>query len=434
MDWLTALLLILGLVFIQVALGVWMAVALAISATAALLLLTDFPVVNGFASVAFSTLDSFVFTALPMFIFMGEIMLRSGASEQLYRGLSPLVARVPGRLLHANVLACTIFAAVSGSSAATAATIGGIALPALEKRSYDRGMVIGSLCGAGTLGLLIPPSLAMIVYGAIVGESIGRLFIAGILPGLLLSGLFMGYIALRALANPELAPGLAGDGTYSWADRARGVVAVLPMVSVIVLVLGLIYLGFTTPTEAAAIGVAAAIVMSVARGTFSLPAYWQATMGTIRLTAILAFIVVGAASLSTVVATFRIPQELMGHIAGADLAPLSVMVLICLIYLLLGCVFDGLAMQILTLPVVYPLVTALGYDGIWFGVILVILIEAAQLTPPVGLNLYVLRNISGWPIERIAAASLPYFLILNLAVVLLFVFPAIATWLPGRMG
>lgn len=430
-QWLIALLTIATVVLALVGAGVWTGVALGVAAVACLALLTHFPVVNGLASVAVSSLDGFVFTALPMFILMGEIMFRSGASDQLYSGLVPWVARVPGRLLHSNVLACTIFAAVSGSSAATAATIGSIAIPELKRRGYDEGAVIGSLCGAGTLGLLIPPSLAMIVYGGIVGESIGQLFIAGIIPGLVLAALFMAYITAAALLRPDIAPAAE---TYGWGERWAGLAKLAPMGAVIFLVLGLIYLGVSTATEAAAIGVGAAVLLSVVQRRFSWRMYWEATMAAVKITAMISFIVATAAALSVVVASLRIPQELLSAIAGASLPPIAVMALICLIYVALGCLFDGLAMQILTLPVVYPLVKAMGYDGVWFGIVLVVLIELAQITPPVGLNLYVLRNISGWPIERIAAVSVPYMLILVLMLGLLFLFPSLATWLPAQMG
>lgn len=426
-----ALFAVMSTVLVLVLAGVWMGVALGLAAALSLALLTSFPVVSAFASVSFSSLDSYVFTSLPMFIFMGEIMFRSGASDQLYSGLVPWVEKVPGRLLHSNVLACTIFAAVSGSSAATAATIGSIAIPELKKRGYDEGAVIGSLCGAGTLGLLIPPSLAMIVYGAIVGESIGKLFVAGILPGLLLATLFMAFVVGHALLRPEIAP---PSGSYSWRDRWAGLANIVPMAFVIFLVLGLMYLGVSTATEAAAIGVAAAILLSVVQGRFTWSMYWAATMGAVKITVMISFIVASAAALSVVVASLRIPQELMAHIVAAALPPVLIMTAICAIYVVLGCFFDGLGMQILTLPVVYPIVRAMGYDGIWFGIVLVVLIEIAQITPPVGLNLYVLRNISGWPVERIAAVSLPYLAILVLEIVILFLFPGLATWLPQQMG
>jgi C4-dicarboxylate transporter, DctM subunit len=430
-HWLLALLTISAVVLILVGTGMWTGVALGLAAVLCLTLLTNFPVVNAFASVAFSSLDGFGFTALPLFILMGEIMFRSGASDQLYSGLSPWVAKIPGRLLHSNVLACTIFAAVSGSSAATAATIGSIAVPELKRRGYDEGAVIGSLCGAGTLGLLIPPSLAMIVYGGIVGESIGQLFIAGILPGLVLASLFMIYIATQGVLRPEIAPAAE---TYGWGDRWAGLARILPMGAVIFLVLGLIYLGVSTATEAAAVGVFAAVGLSVLQKRFSWRMYWASTMAAVKITAMISFIVASAAALAVVVASLRIPQELMANIAGAQFPPLAVMAIICLIYVALGALFDGLAMQILTLPVVYPLVKAMGYDGIWFGIVLVVLIELAQITPPVGLNLFVLRNISGWSIERIALVSIPYMLILLLELAILFVFPGLATWLPQQMA
>lgn len=431
MDWLAGLFAISSVVLVLVAGGVWMGAALGLAAVLSLALLTNFPVASTFASVAFSSLDSFVFTSLPMFIFMGEIMFRSGASDQLYSGLAPWVAKLPGRLLHSNVLACAIFAAVSGSSAATAATIGSNAIPELRKRGYDEGAVIGSLSGGGTLGLMIPPSLAMIVYGAIVGESIGSLFIAGIVPGLMLALLFMGFIVIQSLLRPEIAPPAE---TFTWGDRLRGFADIVPMAAVIFLVLGLLYLGVSTATEAAAIGVAAAILLSLLQRRFTWRMYWAATMGAVKVTAMISFIVAGAAALSVTVASLRVPQQLMAEIVQANLPPLVIMTAICAIYVLLGCIFDGLSMQILTLPVVYPIVIGMGYDGIWFGIVLVVLIEMAQITPPIGLNLYVLRNVSGWPIERIAAVSLPYLLILALAVVLLFAFPGLATWLPQKMA
>lgn len=419
------------MVTVLVCAGFWMGVALGIAAVLCLALLTDFAFVASFASVAFSSLDGIVFTALPLFIFVGEIMFRSGASDQLYSGLAPWVAKWPGRLLHSNVLACTIFAAVSGSSGATTATVGSIAVPELKKRGYDESAVIGSLCGAGTLGLMMPPSLALIVYGAIVGESIGQLFIAGLLPALVLALLFISYITVQGIRFPHLAPAAE---TYGWKDRWAGLFKLLPMSGVIFLILGLIYMGISTPTESAAIGVAAAVGLSVVRGRFTWRMYGEATMATVKITAMISFIVASSAALSVVVASLRIPQELMSSIVGTQLSPLLVMSAICLIYLVLGTLFDGLGMQIMTLPVVYPLIKAMGYDGIWFGIVLVVLIEIAQITPPVGMNLFVLRNISGWSIERIGWVSIPYIMILLLELVLLFVFPGLATWLPQQMS
>lgn len=430
-PWLVGLLTITGVVAVLVCAGVWMGVALGLAAVFCLALLTNFAVVNSFASVAFSSLDGIVFTALPLFIFVGEIMFRSGASDQLYSGLSPWVAKLPGRLLHSNVLACTIFAAVSGSSGATTATVGSIAIPELKKRGYDDSAVIGSLCGAGTLGLMMPPSLALIVYGAIVGESIGQLFLAGLIPAFVLAALFITYIVVQGIRYPHLAPEAE---SYTWRDRWRGLLGILPMAGVIFLILGLIYLGISTPTESAAIGVAAAVGLSVLQGRFTWRMYADATMAAVKITAMISFIVASSAALSVVVASLRIPQELMSSIVGTNLPPLFVMTAICLIYLVLGTLFDGLGMQIMTLPVVYPLIKAMGYDGIWFGIVLVVLIEIAQITPPVGMNLFVLRNISGWSVERIGWVSMPYIMILLLELVLLFAFPWLATWLPQQMA
>jgi tripartite ATP-independent transporter DctM subunit len=342
------------------------------------------------------------------------------------------VAKIPGKLLHSNVISCTLFAALSGSSAATAATIGTVAVPELKRLGYHPGMVSGSMAGAGTLGLLIPPSIALIVYGVITSNSIGQLYMAGFLPGFMLAFLFMLYIVIFSLIRPDLVS--HGDLMYTWKDRFIGLLKILPTAGLIFLVLGLIYLGVSTPTEAAMIGVAGAVVTSVFYRSFSLGMMRESMLGTIRTSCMLLLIMMMAAVLSSTVAYLKIPSGLARIVTEAGLSPGVLFIMVSLLYIVLGCFFDGMSIMLLTLPIIYPLmVSQMNFDPIWLGVILTILIEVAQVTPPVGFNLYVIQHVSGEPITTVARYSLPFMGILILGVVLLYFFPDIALFLPRHM-
>jgi tripartite ATP-independent transporter DctM subunit len=353
---------------------------------------------------------------------MGELLFRSGASQHLYGGISPWVERIPGRLLHSNILACTVFAAVSGSSAATCATIGTVAVPELKRLGYDEGIALGSLAGAGTLGLLIPPSITMIVYGAITAESIGQLFLGGIIPGLMISALFMLYIGAAAIRKPSLAP---VGRSYSWRERGIGLIEIMPVGVVILLVLGLIYMGITTPTEAGAVGAVCAFATVVLYRNLSWRVIKEASWNALRTSCMIMIIIAGATVLSSTLGYLLIPQWLAATVEASGLNPYLILAILCVIYIGLGCLFDGISMMVLTLPIVYPMIIAMGFHGIWFGVL--------QITPPVGFNLYVLQTISGRSIGMIVRNTVPFFLCLILAVVILILVPDLALIIPTAM-
>ena len=412
--------------------GVWIGVGIGMAGAVAMLTLTRYPVGKMVASLSMGSLNSFVLVCLPGFILMGEILFRSGASKDLYSSISPWVARIPGKLLHSNVISCTLFAALSGSSAATAATIGTVAVPELKRLGYEPGMVAGSLAGAGTLGLLIPPSIALIVYGVITNNSIGQLYMAGFFPGFMLALLFMLYIVIFSLIRPNLVS--RDDVEYTWRDRFIGLLKILPTAGLIFMVLGLIYLGVSTPTEAAMIGVAGAILTAVFYKKFSFTMFKEAMMGTIRTSCMLFLIMMMATILSSAVAYLKIPTGMARIVSEAGFSPGTLFVMVSILYIILGCFFDGMSIMLLTLPIIYPLmVTQMQFNPIWFGVILTILIEVAQVTPPVGFNLYVIQHVSGQPITTVARYSLPFILILILGIVLLYFFPEIALYLPQQM-
>jgi tripartite ATP-independent transporter DctM subunit len=432
MDEFQLVILLFGTLLLFLLSGVWIGVGIGMAGIIAMLTFTRYPVGKMVASLSMGSLNSFVLVCLPGFILMGEILFRSGASKDLYSSISPWVARIPGKLLHSNIISCTLFAALSGSSAATAATIGTVAVPELKRLGYQPGMVAGSLAGAGTLGLLIPPSIALIVYGVITNNSIGQLYMAGFFPGFMLALLFALYIVIFALLRPNLVS--QDDLSYTWKDRFLGLLKILPTAGLIFLVLGLIYLGVSTPTEAAMIGVAGAVLTSVFYRTFNFKMIRESMMGTIRTSCMLFLIMMMATILSSTVAYLKIPTGLARIVTEAGLSPGALFVMVSILYIALGCFFDGMSIMLLTLPIIYPLmVSQMQFNPIWFGVILTILIEVAQVTPPVGFNLYVIQHVSGQPITTVARYSLPFMAILILGVVLLYFFPEIALYLPRRM-
>lgn len=378
-----------------------------------------------------NVLNSFTLSAIPLFIILGEIMLRSGVSQKIYAALTPLFQRLPGGLLHTNIAVCTLFGAVSGSSLSTAASVGSVAYPEMTERGYDRRMVVASLAGGGTLGLLIPPSLSLLIYGALTETSIGRLFLAGLLPGLLFAGAFMVYIFLRCSLRPNLAP-----QTHTRVDMMTVLSKLLglwPFLLLIFAIMGSIAFGLATPTEAAGIGVIATIIVGRFWGTLSLKTLAESFFAAILLFASIAFVVMGATILAQAVSLLGVPQSILETVRAAELGPLQVLMLVVLIYLVLGCFFDGLSLMIMTLPIVVPLMVGLGYDAIWLGVVITILIEIGQVTPPVGLNLSVLVSVTKEKVSlgEAASATVPYWLILLLGIALLTVSPQIALFLPS---
>ena len=375
--------------------------------------------------------SDYTLAAVPIFIFLGEILLRGGVSDRLYSALTPLFHRVPGRLLQTNVWVCTIFGACCGSSAATAAAVGSVAYPELGRRGYNRPQVLGSLAGAGVLGLMVPPSLSLLIYGAMQDVSIGKLFLAGILPALLIAGLFSLYVGLLAVLRPESVP--AAGPNPGWRLVLRSLLGVWPLPILIFAVLGTIYGGFATVTEAAGLGVAVAIIMGFAWGTLTPRKLWEAFVSGSRILAAIVFVILGTLILAQAVANLGLPRKIFEAVSNAGLSSYEVLLVVTLVYFILGCFFDGLSLMIMTLPMVFPLMTGLGFDPVWLGIIITMMIEIGAITPPVGLNLYVLLAISHGEVSLPAAAraTVPYWGMLVLAILILTVFPSIALYLPG---
>jgi len=384
-----------------------------------------------FATKVWGSLNIWDLTALPMFIWMGEILFRSRLSSDMFRGLSPFTRRLPGGLLHANILGCALFAAVSGSSAATTATVGRMSLPELKARGYDDRMAIGTLAGAGTFGFLIPPSIILIVYGAATEQSIARLFLAGVMPGLMLAAMFAGYVMLWALLNPNRMP--APEPKPDWRERFAAIGALAPTVALIVAVIGSIYAGVASPTEAAVIGVLGALVISALSGGLTRASAWAALKGGAMTSCMIAFILAGASFLTVAMGYTGIPRFLASWIGAQGYSPFALLSVLLLFFIVMGFFLDGISIVVLTTSVILPMIMAAGIDPIWFGIFLVLVVEMSQITPPVGFNLFVLQSITGRGIFEIARMALPFFLILVIATAILALFPEIALWLPNTM-
>ena len=411
--------------------GLWIAIALLGVAIVAMTAFTNSPAGPLMATTIWGSSSSWSLTPLPLFIWMGEILFRTRISEDMFRGLAPWVAPLPGRLMHTNVVGCGIFAAISGSSAATAATIGRITIPELLRRGYDERMAIGSLAGAGTLGLLIPPSIIMIVYGVAADVSIARLFVAGVLPGMLLMVLFSGYIAGWALLNPVRTP--PRESITTLAEKIAAARFLIPTVLLIVGVIGSIYTGVATPTEAAALGVLGALILSFAGRSLTWSNFRASVMGAMKTSCMIAFILTGAAFLTTAMGFTGIPRAMATWIGAQGFQAWQLIMVLTLLFIILGCFLDGISMVVLTASVILPSVRAAGIDLLWFGIFIVLVVEMAQITPPVGFNLFVLQGLTGKSMGFVARASLPFFLILLLAVALVWIFPEIVSYLPSKM-
>ena len=426
--WLT----LIGGIVIIAGSGVALGVALGITG---LIILYFFS--NGATSLAIDAIwgvfNSFTLSAVPMFILLGEILLRSGISEKAYSAFEPLFRKVPGGLLHTNIAVCTLFGAVSGSSLSTAAAVGSVAYPEMSKRGYEKDTVVGSLAGGGTLGLLIPPSLSFIIYGALTETSIGKLFAAGIIPGFLVAAMFMLYLLLKCIRNPAIAP--RDPNVSSFWEIFVGFRQIWPLLALIFSVIGTIVGGLATPTEAAGVGVVLAVVISTVWGDLTFTKLIDALYNSVLLFSSVGFLVLGATILAQSVSILGLPQQILETVAEAGFGPYGVLLVVVLIYLVLGCFFDGLSLMIMTLPVVFPLLTGLGFDPIWIGVIITIVIEIGQITPPVGLNLSVLTALTKNEVSlgRVAIATVPYWLIHLLAILILTIFPMIALYLPNLL-
>ena len=423
--------LLIGTLFAILGSGVWIGLTLSGVAWIGMQLFSSRPAGDAMAVTIWGSSSSWTLTALPLFIWMGEILFRTRLSNDMFRGLSPWVQALPGRLLHTNVIGCTIFAAVSGSSAATCATIGKMTLPELKRRGYPDDIAIGSLAGAGTLGLLIPPSIIMIVYGVSADVSIAKLFMAGVLPGLLLAGLFSGYLGVWALLNPGRVP--PADAPLTLLQKLHESRHLIPVVLLIAGVLGSIYTGVATATEAAGVGVLGALALSALQGSLSWATFKDSLMGGTRLYCMIAMILAGASFLTLAMGYIGLPRHLAEWIGGLGLPAVGLLAVLMVFYIVLGCFLDGISMVVLTMGVILPTVQKAGIDLVWFGIFIVLVVEMAQITPPVGFNLFVLQGMTGREIGWLAKVTLPFFFLMVLAVTLIWVFPGIVTALPARM-
>ncbi len=432
---LVLVLLVFGIMLLTIGGGLWIALAIGIAGFTVLLAFAGPALLSTMGMSTFNAINSFTLTALPLFIFMGEILLHSGFGKRLYNGASAWIGHLPGGLLHSNIAACAIFAAISGSSVATAATMGTVAIPEQEARGYDRKLVYGSLAAGGTLGTLIPPSILFILYGFVMQVSVGQLFMAGVIPGVMMSVLFMTYIFIRAKINPRLGPPAE---TVSWRGRLVSLAGMWQPGLLIFLVLGGIYLGVTTPTEAAAVGSCAAMLLALVSRRLTWNILRISLVAAVRLTCMIMFIIVGAHVITVTLAYLNVPANLTRLILETGLPNLVIFSVIIFVYFILGCFLEGIALLLLTAPIVAPIMVGFGYDLIWFGVMLVILIEQGQLTPPLGMNLFVIHGVvqsinPGRPLSEVILGTAPFFCLQFVAIVILTAWPQIALWLPRHV-
>ncbi len=425
---------ILLLVMFYLGLGVWVFAGLLLVSTTGLALLIDMPldrIGKIMAPLTIRSATSWEISAIPMFIWMGELMLRTDMSNRLFRGLSPLTYHLPGRLLHTNIAGSALFAAISGSSAATTATVGKITLSELGERGYSKSLSLGSLAGAGSLGLLIPPSIVMIVYGVLAEVSIARLFAAGVVPGIMIAGLYASYVMFVSVLKPSVAP--PDRDKPGLKDAAIGLLNLIPIAILIFIVLGSIYSGLATPSEAAAVGVVATLFMTVVTGQMTKDVFFSTLISAVQTSCMIAVILIAAAFLSTAMGFLHVPQDVAKAIGAMNLSPYALIAILAVFYILLGMFLEGISITVMSLPITLPLILAAGFDPIWFGIFLVLMVELAQITPPVGFNLFIIQGLTGTPIMKVALAALPFFVLMCGGVVLITLFPEIALWLPDTL-
>ncbi|MAJ03778.1 MAG: C4-dicarboxylate ABC transporter permease [Marinovum sp.] len=425
---------ILLLVMFYLGLGVWVFAGLLLVSTTGLVFLIDMPldrIGKIMAPLMIRSATSWEISAIPMFIWMGELMLRTDMSDRLFRGLSPLTYYLPGRLLHTNIVGSALFAAISGSSAATTATVGKITISELSKRRYSKSLTYGSLAGAGSLGLLIPPSIVMIVYGVLAEVSIARLFAAGVLPGIMIAALYSGYVMIVSLTDPNVAP--PDREKPGLKDALIGFLNLIPIALLIFIVLGSIYSGIATPSEAAAVGVVATLIMIILTRQMTKDVFFDTLVSAVHTSCMIAVILIAAAFLSTAMGFLHVPQDVAKAIGALNLSPSGLIVILAVFYVLLGMFLEGISITVMSLPITLPLILAAGFDPIWFGVFLVIMVELAQITPPIGFNLFIIQGLTGTPIMKVALAAVPFFMLMCIGVVLLTLFPEIALWLPNSL-
>lgn len=431
MEELGAISLFLFVLFLLLGSGVWVGLALLGVAFVGMFLFTSRPPGDAMITTIWTSSSSWTLTALPLFIWMGEILYRTRLSEDMFRGLSPWMARLPGGLVHTNVVGCAVFAAVSGSSAATLTTVGKMSIPELRRRNYPEKMVIGTLAGAATLGLMIPPSLTLIVYGVTINESIRKLFLAGVIPGLVLALLFMGYVAVMSKVSRNFNPD--PEPHMSFVQKLVNSRYLIPVILLILLVIGSMYAGLATATEAAAFGVIGALVLAAIQRSLSWETFTASLMGATRTSAMIALILAGAAFLSLSMGFTGLPRALADFIAEMKLSQFELLMALLVFYIILGCFLDGISSVVLTMAVVEPMIRQAGIDVIWFGIFVVVAVEMAQITPPIGFNLFVLQGMTNHEMGYIARAAVPMFMIMVLMVFILIAIPELATWLPDTM-
>ena len=411
--------------------GIWVAISMVGVSSIGMMLFTTRPVGDAMATTIWGASSSWTLTALPLFVWMGEILFRTKLSENLFEGLSPWMQKLPGGLVHVNVVGCALFAAISGSSAATVATVGKMSIPELRKRKYPESILLGSLAGSGTLGLLIPPSIILIIYGVTVQESIAKLFIAGILPGIMIALIFMTYVMIWSSINKKSMPTFKQD--FSFIEKVRKSGKLIPVILLIVSVIGSIYTGIATATEAASLGVVGALILSYFQKSLSLKTFKESLLGATKTSCMIAFILAGATFLSLAMGFTGLPRNLALWIEGMELSPYVLIFVLMIFYIILGMFLDGISAVVLTMAIIEPMIRQAGFDMIWFGVFLVIVVEMAQITPPVGFNLFVLQGMANKDMGYIARSAFPLFLLMILAVVLVVIFPEIALWMPEQM-
>ena len=412
--------------------GIWVALSMVAVSAIGMMLFTSRPVGDAMATTIWGTSSSWSLTALPLFVWMGEILFRTKLSENLFKGLSPWLSKLPGGLIHVNVIGCALFAAISGSSAATVATVGKMSIPELRKRKYPEKLLLGSLAGSGTLGLLIPPSIILIIYGVTIEDSIAKLFMAGILPGIMIALIFMSYVVIWSILNKKLMP--RNTQNFSFFQKIKGSKQLLPVILLITSVIGSIYSGIATATEAASLGVVGALVLSWLQQTLNKKTFKLSLLGATKTSCMIAFILAGSTFLSLAMGFTGLPRNLAIWINDMNLSPFMLIFILTIFYIILGMFLDGISAVVLTMAIIEPMIRQAGFDMIWFGIYLVIVVEMAQITPPVGFNLFVLQGMANRDMAFIAKSAFPLFLLMILAVIIIIIFPEIALWLPNKMS
>ena len=411
--------------------GIWVALSMIGVSAIGMMLFTSRPVGDAMATTIWGTSSSWTLTALPLFVWMGEILFRTKLSENLFKGLSPWMQKLPGGLIHVNIVGCALFAAISGSSAATVATVGKMSIPELRKRKYPEKILLGSLAGSGTLGLLIPPSIILIIYGVAVQESIAKLFIAGIIPGIMIALIFMTYVIIWSLINKKIMPKILEE--YSLIEKIKRSKQLLPIIILISAVIGSIYTGIATATEAASLGVLGALILSYFQRSLTIETFKSSLLGATKTSCMIAFILAGSTFLSLAMGFTGLPRNLAIWIQNMELSPYVLIFVLMIFYVILGMFLDGISAVVLTMAIIEPMIRQAGFDMIWFGIFLVIVVEMAQITPPVGFNLFVLQGMANKDMGYIAKSAFPLFLLMVLAVILVVIFPEIALWMPEQM-